>query len=53
MSDALKPLIGLAADRALTRTEAETAFAALFNGEATLPDRRPSDGPAHPGRDGG
>ena len=27
MSDALKPLIGLAADRALTRTEAETAFA--------------------------
>ena len=35
MSDALKPLIGLAADRALTRTEAETAFAALFNGEAT------------------
>ena len=35
MSDALKPLIGLAADRALTRTEAETAFRALFEGEAT------------------
>lgn len=35
MSDALKPLIGIAADRALTRAEAETAFAALFNGEAT------------------
>ena len=35
MSDALKPLIGLAADRALTRAEAETAFTALFEGEAT------------------
>jgi anthranilate phosphoribosyltransferase len=31
----LKPLIGLAADRPLTRTEAETAFLALFEGEAT------------------
>jgi len=35
MSDALKPLIGAAADRPLTRTEAETAFAILFDGEAT------------------
>jgi anthranilate phosphoribosyltransferase len=35
MSDTLKPLIGIAADRALTRAEAETAFEALFNGEAT------------------
>ncbi len=35
MSDALKPLIGIAADRALTREEAETAFGALFDGEAT------------------
>lgn len=35
MSDALKPLIGLAADRPLTRAEAETAFEALFEGEAT------------------
>ena len=35
MSDALKPLIGIAADRALTRAEAETAFAALFDGAAT------------------
>jgi anthranilate phosphoribosyltransferase len=32
---ALKPLIGMAADRALTRAEAEAAFAALFAGEAT------------------
>ncbi|MBD3766036.1 MAG: anthranilate phosphoribosyltransferase [Rhodobacterales bacterium] len=31
----LKPLIGLAADRALTRDEARAAFAALFQGEAT------------------
>ena len=31
----LKPLIGLAADRPLTRAEAETAFTALFEGEAT------------------
>lgn len=31
----LKPLIGFAADRALTRAEAETAFTALFEGEAT------------------
>jgi anthranilate phosphoribosyltransferase len=31
----LKPLIGLAADRPLTRAEAETAFLALFEGEAT------------------
>ena len=35
MSDALKPLIGIAADRALTRAEAETAFQALFDGAAT------------------
>ncbi|MGR3615574.1 MAG: anthranilate phosphoribosyltransferase [Paracoccaceae bacterium] len=35
MSDRLKPLIGTAADRPLTRSEAETAFAALFEGEAT------------------
>ncbi len=35
MSDILKPLIGIAADRALTRTEAEAAFAALFEGAAT------------------
>ncbi|MFV0490257.1 MAG: anthranilate phosphoribosyltransferase [Pseudorhodobacter sp.] len=35
MSDGLKPLIGLAADRPLTRTEAEAAFTALFEGEAT------------------
>ncbi|MBK5934952.1 anthranilate phosphoribosyltransferase [Rhodovulum imhoffii] len=35
MSDALKPLIGIAADRPLTRQEAETAFDALFEGEAT------------------
>jgi anthranilate phosphoribosyltransferase len=33
--EGLKPLIGLAADRALTRAEAETAFTALFEGEAT------------------
>jgi anthranilate phosphoribosyltransferase len=31
----LKPLIGLAADRPLTRAEAEAAFGALFAGEAT------------------
>ncbi|SEM93091.1 anthranilate phosphoribosyltransferase [Gemmobacter aquatilis] len=35
MSERLKPLIGVAATRALTRDEAETAFAALFEGEAT------------------
>ncbi len=35
MSDALKPLIGAAADRPLTREEAEAAFAILFEGEAT------------------
>ncbi|MFZ5961504.1 anthranilate phosphoribosyltransferase [Thalassococcus sp. BH17M4-6] len=35
MSDVLKPLIGAAADRALTRAEAETAFGILFEGEAT------------------
>lgn len=35
MSDALKPLIGTAADRALTREEAQIAFEALFEGEAT------------------
>ncbi len=35
MSDDLRPLIGTAADRPLTRAEAETAFEALFDGEAT------------------
>ena len=35
MSDALTPLIGIAADRPLTRAEAETAFQALFDGAAT------------------
>ena len=35
MSDDIKPLIGLAADRPLTRAEAEAAFDALFEGEAT------------------
>ena len=35
MSDRLRPLIGQAADRPLTRDEAETAFLALFEGEAT------------------
>ena len=35
MSDDLKPLIGIAADRALSREEAEVAFQALFEGRAT------------------
>ncbi len=35
MSDILKPLIGIAADRPLTRAEAEAAFLALFEGAAT------------------
>ncbi len=35
MSDTLKPLIGTASDRALTRAEAETAFTILFEGDAT------------------
>jgi len=35
MSDALKSLIGAAADRALSRSEAEQAFTILFDGEAT------------------
>ncbi|MEO9778388.1 MAG: anthranilate phosphoribosyltransferase [Sedimentitalea sp.] len=35
MSDALKPLIGAAAVRPLSRDEAETAFTILFEGEAT------------------
>ena len=35
MSDAIKPLIAAAADRALSRQEAETAFQILFDGEAT------------------
>lgn len=35
MSDALKPLIGAAAERPLTRAEAEVAFTILFEGEAT------------------
>ncbi|WP_309664246.1 anthranilate phosphoribosyltransferase [Tabrizicola sp.] len=35
MSDILKPLIGIAASRALTRAEAEAAFGALFDGQGT------------------
>jgi anthranilate phosphoribosyltransferase len=35
MSDRLRPLIGIAVERPLTRAEAETAFEALFDGEAT------------------
>ena len=35
MSDALKPLIGAAAERPLTRNEAEEAFGILFAGDAT------------------
>jgi len=35
MSDGIRPLIGLAAERPLSRAEAEAAFAALFEGEAT------------------
>ncbi|MGA9433708.1 MAG: anthranilate phosphoribosyltransferase [Roseobacter sp.] len=35
MSDALKPLIGAAADGPLTRAQAEEAFEILFDGEAT------------------
>ena len=35
MSDALKPLIHAAADRPLSREEAETAFGILFDGDAT------------------
>ena len=35
MSESLKPLIGAAADRPLTRAEAEAAFRILFEGEAT------------------
>jgi anthranilate phosphoribosyltransferase len=35
MSEALKPLIGAAAERPLTRAEAEAAFEILFAGEAT------------------
>jgi anthranilate phosphoribosyltransferase len=35
MSDDLRPLIGTAADRPLTRAEAETAFGILFEGKAT------------------
>jgi anthranilate phosphoribosyltransferase len=35
MSDDLKPLIGISADRPLTRAEAEVAFEALFEGRAT------------------
>ncbi len=35
MSDILKPLIGVAADRPLTREEAERAFGELFAGTAT------------------
>lgn len=35
MSDILRPLIGLAAERPLTRTEAEAAFGAMFEGQGT------------------
>ena len=35
LSDVLRPLIGAAAERALTRAEAEAAFGALFEGAAT------------------
>ncbi len=35
MSDVLRPLIGIAATRPLTRAEAEAAFGALFDGEGT------------------
>ena len=35
MSDVMRSLIGLAAERPLTRAEAETAFEALFDGAAT------------------
>ncbi|MEM1073823.1 MAG: anthranilate phosphoribosyltransferase [Pseudomonadota bacterium] len=35
MSNALKPLIGAAAEGPLTRTQAEEAFGILFDGEAT------------------
>ena len=35
MADGLKPLIATAAERSLTRAEAEAAFAILFEGEAT------------------
>lgn len=35
MSDQIKPLIGAAADRPLSRAEAEQAFSLLFEGEAT------------------
>lgn len=35
MSDVLKPLIGTAANRPLTRAEAEAAFNALFDGQGT------------------
>ncbi|PTE13202.1 anthranilate phosphoribosyltransferase [Pseudogemmobacter blasticus] len=35
MSEVLKPLIGIAATRPLTRDEAEAAFACLFEGTAT------------------
>jgi anthranilate phosphoribosyltransferase len=35
MSEVLRPLIGIAASRPLTRAEAEAAFAALFEGAAT------------------
>jgi anthranilate phosphoribosyltransferase len=35
MSDILKPLIGIAASRPLTRPEAEAAFDALFEGQGT------------------
>ena len=35
MSERLKPLIGRAAEGPLTREQAETAFAAIMDGDAT------------------
>ena len=49
MSDVLKPLIGIAADRALTRAEAEAAFAALFDGAATPAQMGGGRGPVKQG----
>jgi anthranilate phosphoribosyltransferase len=53
MSDVLKPLIGTAANRPLSRAEAEAAFNALFEGQGTPAQMgRVPNGPAHTGRDG-
>jgi anthranilate phosphoribosyltransferase len=53
MSEVLKPLIGIAATRPLTRAEAEAAFAALFEGAATPAQMGGFDGTARARRDGG